>query len=146
MCGTLPYLEKYISRNQFDKIVSSLKLALLSAKPSYIDCMWEIQPLIAAFNEKMKTIFVPSWQICLDESMVVWFCKWAPDWMFVQRKPHPFRNKYYTIGCEETKVIFFLEIVEGKSHPSEMGLLKFQPPSSSGVKIVGLMLKMIEGI
>ena len=42
--GTLSYLGKYISRNQFDKIVSFLKLAPLSAKPSSTDCMWEIQP------------------------------------------------------------------------------------------------------
>ena len=144
--GTLPYLGKYISRNRFDMIVSSLKLAPLSAKPSYTDRMWEIRPLIAAFNEKMKTIFVPSWQVCLDESMVVWFCKWAPGWMFVQREPHPFGNEYYTIGCGETRVIFFLEIVEGKSHPPEMGLPKFQPPSGSGAKTVGLMLRMTEGI
>ena len=66
--------------------------------------------------------------------------------MFVQRKSHPFGNKYHTIDCGETKVIFFLEIVERKSHPPEMDLPKFQPPSGSRVKTVGLMLRMTEEI
>ena len=78
--------------------------------------------------------------------MVVWFCKRAPGWMFVQRKPHPFGNKYHTIGCRKIKVIFFLEIVEGKSYSSEMDLLKFQPPFGFEAKTVGLMFRMTEEI
>ena len=37
--------------------------------------------------------------------------------MFVPHKPHPFGNKYHTIVCKLSKVIYHVEIVEGKYRP-----------------------------
>ena len=40
--------------------------------------------------------------------------------MFVPCKTHPFRNKYHTTACDKSKVIFNVEIVEGKDRPIVM--------------------------
>ena len=69
----------------------------------------------------MELIFRPGWITCLNESMSRWFSKMScPSWVFFPRKPDPFDNKYHTISCVESGIIFALEIVEGKDRPSEM--------------------------
>ena len=37
--------------------------------------------------------------------------------MFVPHKPHPFWNEDHTIACALSKVIYHVEIVEGKDWP-----------------------------
>ena len=74
--------------------------------------------LINDFNDKMYATFGPSWLTCLDKSMVIFFNAFAPGWMNVKQKPHPFGNEYHTIACCDTHIIFFVEIVEGKDRPS----------------------------
>ena len=41
--------------------------------------------------------------------------------MFDPHKPHPLGKKYHTIACAESKVIYNVEIVEGKDQPKVMG-------------------------
>ena len=63
----------------------------------------------------------PSWKNCLDESMSKWLNKYTcPGFMFVPRKPWPFRNEWHDIGCADTNVIWQLEIREGKDQPQEL--------------------------
>ena len=60
-----------------------------------------------------------------------------PGWMFVPRKPHPFRNKYHTIGCGEKSILYLLELVEGKNMPKEL-------PKLQGTS--GLLLRLTKSL
>ena len=82
-----------------------------------IDRSW-FRELIDGFKN-MRKAFVSSWIVCIDESMVVFYNKYASGWIAVKRKPHPLRIEYHTTVCFESKIIFWIEIVEGKSKPKE---------------------------
>ena len=58
--------------------------------------------------------------------------------MFVSRKPHPFGNNYHTIACAKYKVIYNVEIVEGKDRPRGMGKKEFEENGATP----GLMVSM----
>ena len=73
--------------------------------------------MIDGFNHNMNNKFNPAWMVCVDESMVVFYNKYVPGWVAVNRKPHPLGNEYHTTACCESKVIFCIELVEGKSAP-----------------------------
>ena len=45
----------------------------------------------------MDQQFLPSCINVIDESMMEWFNKWDPGFMFVGRKPHPFGNDWHAI-------------------------------------------------
>ena len=82
----------------------------------------------------------PSWVSVLDESIQNWLDRYTfPGWMFVPHNSHPFVNKYNIIVCELTKVIYRIEIVEGKYRPREMGRKYF---GKKGV-MAGLMVWML---
>ena len=40
--------------------------------------------------------------------------------MFVPRKPNPFGNEWHTSYCELCRIIFDVEIMEGKDGPKEL--------------------------
>ena len=113
-----PYLGDVMSRARFDALHSATRLRNADPPVDYRDKFWHIRPLTKAFNNQMSTSFNPSWLTCLDESMVIFFNAFAPGWMNVKRKPHPFGNEYHTIACADTHIIFYIEIVEGKDKPS----------------------------
>lgn len=92
----------------------------------------------------MSEVFSPAWIVCLDESMVVFYNKFAPGWIAVKRKPHPLGNEYHTIACCDTKVIFFVELVEGKDSPKAKGEAEFEKEFSS--KIAALVVRMTRTI
>ena len=114
-----PYLGGIISRKRFDLIQDSIRLRNEEPPQQYRDKFWHVRKLIKAFNDKMTATFGPSWLTCLDEIMVVFFNAFAPGWMNVKRKPHPFGNEYHTIACCDTHIIFYIEIMEGKDRPSQ---------------------------
>jgi hypothetical protein len=83
---------------------------------------------------------------CVDESMVVFYNKYAPGWIAVKRKPHPLGNEYHTTAYCESKVLFFIELVEGKSAP-KLGphrVAKFEYKFDS--KIAALVVRMTRPI
>ena len=47
------------------------------------------------WNANMDEEFDTSWINVLDESMMEWYNKYAPGFMCVGRKPHPFGNERY---------------------------------------------------
>lgn len=95
----------------------------------------------------MQAVFNPSWLTCLDESMVIFFNAFAPGWMNVKRKPHPFGNEYHTIACADTHIIFYVEIVEGKDKPSEGpdSVVEFKDELGAIPSLVTRMTKSIWG-
>ena len=91
----------------------------------------------------MRKAFVSSRTVCVDKSMVVFNNKYAPEWITVKRKPYLLGNKYHTTACCDSKVIFWIEIVEGKSKPKEQGPnaeSKFEKEFES--KIAALVARM----
>jgi hypothetical protein len=99
--------------------------------------------MIRAWRDTMAAVFIPSWIVCLDESMSIWLSSWTcPGWVFCSQKPHPFGNKYHTICCGESGILFDLEIVEGKDRPAEIGDPEFSNHSNTG----GLLLRLTKSI
>ena len=82
-----------------------------------------------------STVF-PSCINVLDESMMKWFIKWAPGFMFVGRKPHLFVNERHTIFCALSYILWRAQIVEGKYRPTQLGPNKWEELG----KNFGLML------
>ena len=68
------------------------------------------------------------------------FNKWAPGFMCVSLKPHPFGNERHTICCALTSILWSAQIVEGKYRPTELGKNKWEELG----KTVGLMLRICE--
>ncbi len=90
--------------------------------PPYKDCFHPVQDFLNAWNDSMVENFIPSWIICMDESMSKWINMWSyPGFVFCPRKPWPQGNEYHTIVCGETSIIFRVELVEGKDRPVELG-------------------------
>ena len=61
--------------------------------PPYVDKFWKILQMEKAWNDHMTSIFLASWEICLDYSMSIWHSRWTfPGCIFCPRKPHQFGN------------------------------------------------------
>ena len=52
----------------------------------------------------------------VDESMVVFYNKFAPGWIVVS---HSMGNEYHTTVCCQSKIIFWVELVKGKDIPKD---------------------------
>ena len=52
-----------------------------------------------SWNLNMDEEFDPSWINVLEKIIVEWFNKYAPVFMCVGRKNHPFDNERHTIFC-----------------------------------------------
>ena len=109
----------FMSRECFDYILSGIKYTKREST-TYCNRFWEIQELQEEWNMNMAEQFMPSWIVCLDESMSKWINKYTcPGFMVVPRKPWPFGNEYHTICCSETGILFCAELVEGKDRPKD---------------------------
>ena len=87
------HLTELISRNHFEAILTDHDLPVL------LECFWEVQYLIDAWNQKMAQIFLPSWINVIDESMSKWVNEYTcPGFMSVPRKPWSFSNVYHDAG------------------------------------------------
>ena len=139
-----PYrFHEWMSSRRYELILSHLTYTD-QQPPFYIDRFWEIRTIIQEWNLNMAQIFKPSWVSCLDESMSIWFNKWTcPGWMFVPRKPHPFGNEYHTICCSLSRIMFAMEIVEGKDKPHEKAPC---PLTGNKTPTVGLMLRLCRNL
>src|SRR5687767_6925292 len=103
-----------MSGNCFQDILLALHFTSRPV-PSFTDKFHKVREMIESWNANMLEKFVPSWVSCLDESLVPWVSKWTcPGWMVIPCKPHPFGNKYHTICCAQTRIMYSIELVEGK--------------------------------
>ena len=71
-----------------------------------------------------------------------WFNKYAPIFMCVVRKPHPFGNERHTICCSLTSILWSFYIVEGKYHLQQIGKKEYNELG----KTLILMLSMCRPI
>ena len=58
--------------------------------------------------------------------MIIWKNKFVPGWVVLHRKPHPFGNKSHTIFCAVSVVLFFVDLLERKGRPKEIGKREFE--------------------
>ena len=98
-----------ITRERFRLITQCLQL---SSSPSDDDCLDNVLPLIEAFNRNMRAQYVPSFLVCVDESMVQWTNpSTIPNFVYIPRKPTPMGQEFHTLADGTTKVIFAMEAV-----------------------------------
>jgi len=138
--GVLLRFNDWMSRARFEEIVSALQYTD-EQPPAYLDKFWEVCQMLDAFNNNMQAQFRPSWISCIDESMSKWVSQYScPGFMLVPQKPWPCGNKYHTISCGETEILYRLDLVEGKDEPRERPPKKY----SEYGKTVGCMLRLAE--
>ena len=138
--GALFRLNRIMSRNRFDYIISALRFT--NREVPYEDDFLQMCQLEESWDQNMAQQFFPSWINDLDESMMEWFNKWAPGFMCVVRKPHPLGNEQHTMCYALASILWRAQIVEGEYRPTELGRNKWEDLG----KTVGLMLRMCEPI
>ena len=129
-----------MSCNRFDYILGDL--SFMNREVPYEDGFLQMLQFEESWNQNMDQPFFPSWINVLDESMMEWFNKWAPRFMCVGRKPHPFDNERHTICCDLPSILWREQIMEGKDSPTELGKKKWEDLGNT----VGLMLRICEPI
>ena len=130
-----------MSRKQFEAILKALSYTSRQS-PAFRDCLCEVHQMLDAWNTNMKEQFTPSWVNYLDEPMSTWTNKYScPGWMFMPRKPWPFRNEYHTVCCSLSGILWQIELVEGKDSPSQNA-----PKFNNEGKMVRLFLSILEPI
>lgn len=80
--------------------------------PDYVDRFHEVREVNQSWNQNMMDIFLASWISFLDESMMVWFNKYAPVFIVVHYKPHPLGNEWHIIACVLCGVIYRAEMMQ----------------------------------
>ena len=129
----------WMSHARFDAIFAALSFTDCKPPP-FLEKFWEVRQMIDAWGSNMNNAFAPGYMNCLDESVSVWTNKFTcPGFMFVPRKPWPFGNKYHTVCCCLSGIMWGIDLVEGKDHPRQLGQLKYEELGS----MVGLLLRML---
>ena len=144
-CWNPPYLGNFMSRNRFEAISAAIKLSN-DPVPAHRDRFFWIRKMCAAFNAETKKVFVPGWLNVVDESMAEFSDPYAPGWGVVSRKPHPMGNEYHTTADCFCRVIFHIEMVEGKDRPKDGPYSKAEYEEEFGSKIAALCVRMTEGL
>ncbi len=97
--------------------------------------------MIGEWNDHTTEVFVPSWELCLEECMLIWhLIVKCPGWVFCPHKLHPFGNKYHSMCCGVSGVMLNIELVEGKDRPAELNNPKY---NNCEGKTRGLLLWML---
>ena len=131
-----------MARDRYTRITSCLKLT--DEQVAYRDPFLHVRKLYDAWNENMERKFVPGWLSCLDESMIAWMTsRSCPGWMFVPRKPHPNGSEVHTIADAHTRIIYRVELVEGKDAPPERPVPQ---PNFAGKPTIGLIQRLTKPI
>ena len=126
-----------MSRSRFEDILECIRYT--SKQSTNTDPFWEVRQMVDCWNRNMEESFFPSYISCLDESMSPWTNQYnCPGYMYVPRKPHPFGNEYHSVCCGVSRIMWRIEMVEGKDTPA--GTRK--EFDDKGGSTVGLLLRM----
>ncbi|KAG7359200.1 transposase IS4 [Nitzschia inconspicua] len=137
--GALVRFHKWMSEQRFETILTCLRYTNHPA-PSYKDKFHGVRQLIDAWNDNMLNTFRPSWVSCLDKSMSPWTSRWTcPGWIFVPGKQNPMGNEYLSVCCGVSKIMWRIELVEGKDAPQQT----LSPTDTDTGKTVSLLLRML---
>jgi hypothetical protein len=142
-------LNEYMSRQRHDKITQAMRYTNVEPPTNFVNKFHDVRQLLAAFNEHYEENYIPSYINCLDESMCTWFNKYAPGFMVVTRKPHPFGNEYHSIcdGDNGAPIMWRVKLQEGKDRPKKSdGSWAFPEEFEDNTPTVKLMLWMTKPI
>ena len=68
-----PYrLEEFMSKRCFNAITRELSFTNTNPPP-YVDKLWKILQMVKAWNYHMPSTFLAYWEICLDNSMYIFY-------------------------------------------------------------------------
>jgi hypothetical protein len=141
-----PYLADYMSHARFNQLNGALRTAppCDGGRP---DKFYLVRSMLESWQQHQNTYGIhPGYLCCTDESMMEWMNKYCPGWQYVERKPMPWGNLFHTCACAMSKVIFSLEIMEGKDRPPWKEMAEFEDlfntSSVTKTKVGGLIMRM----
>jgi hypothetical protein len=125
-------------KDRFDMILQNLHHTD-RPRPSYRDRLHNVRQLLGAWNDNCCAKFTPGWISCIDESISAWLSRWTcPGWMFVPQKPWRMGNKYHTVCCGLSGIMWKILLDEEKDAPSP----RLCPPKYPSVgKTVALLME-----
>ena len=137
-----PYcLSEFMSKCQFNSIISDFRFSNTNPLP-YVDKSCKILQMVTAWKDHITSIFLASWEICLNESMFILHSIWTcPGWVFYPWNPHLFGNECHTSCCALSGFLYVVKLVEVKEHPCQAIPLEFEDLDE---KTVGLLLRTIK--
>ena len=72
--------------------------------------------------------------------MSIWNNKWTClGWMFVPQKPNLSGNKWHTINCGQSRIVFGAELMQGKYKPKEIKSQKEKGTSGLFLRLTNAM-------
>ena len=88
----------------------------------YDDPFFQQRQMEEGWNSNIAGNFYLSWFIVMYESINEWIYLFTfTRWMFFPHNPYPFGKEYHTSVCALSKIIYCVDIVEGKDQERRMG-------------------------
>ncbi len=137
-----PPVQDVMTLRRFREIGSSLQISSLDTST---DRFAQVRKPVQDWNAHMGNILRPGAVTCLDESMVSF--KTAdhsfPGFTFCARKPHPEGNMYHTLCDADTRILFHIELQEGRDRPAHLPRPEYEEEYGT---MGALMLRMTESL
>jgi hypothetical protein len=141
-----PYLCDYMKFARFKAINSALRTAPDhdSGRP---DKFYRVRAMVQSWQKHQNHYGIqPGYLNCTDECMMEFMNRYAPGWQYVERKPKPYGNVFHAAACGLSRIIFSLELMEGRDRPTWMDPPEFENLFNTNkfntTKVGGLMLRM----
>ena len=116
----------FTSKRRFNVITVKRKFTNTNTPP-YVDKFRKKFQILKAWNDHMNSAFLTSWEVCLNKSMSICNSIWTcPVWILCPQNTHPFGDEWRTAFCTFSRILSVVELVEGKAHPHQAGLLEFE--------------------
>ncbi|KAF2885917.1 hypothetical protein ILUMI_20256 [Ignelater luminosus] len=105
----------YMSRNRFFLIMRCMHFAKNASPedPAPQDRLYKVRPLITHFNERVKLVYYPHKNLCIDESVMLWRGRLFFR-VYIQNKRHKYGVKFYLL-TEPNGFILRCIVYSGKS-------------------------------
>ena len=118
--GPVHFLEDYLSMGGngfkgvrwFENMLTCFSLPTGDAEES--DPFFRVRHMWEVVRKTFSECVLPSWLMCLDESMVKWRGRGMPGLMVVPRKPTPMGLEIHTLCCALSGIMTNFEVYEGK--------------------------------
>lgn len=137
-----PYLGDLISANYFKQVSTAFRMHTPDpqARP---DRFQEVRGMWDAINQHWRDFgIIPGWLCCNDESMASFISRFCPGFTKVDRKPRPFGNLLHCGADALTKILYILELQEGKDRPAWRDADEFAHLFPDGNKAGPLMMRL----
>ncbi|KAG5865023.1 hypothetical protein JTB14_030055 [Gonioctena quinquepunctata] len=116
----------HMSRDRFMIILRCLHFAPIETGADRpVDRLWKIRPLLDYFNDKMKEVYYPGKELCIDEPMALWRGRLVSK-QYIQNEFNRYSIKMYTLTEPNGLALKFaiytgqLENLEAEGHVNEV--------------------------